>query len=364
MNNNKISLTMKNFYRYLAAFIILMNLVAIFPDVQAGNKDRSGQAGAPELLINPWARSTGWGGLNTANVRGVESMFANIAGLSFVNKMDIAFTQTTWLKGSDIGISNFGLGVRAGETGVIGLSVFSMQFGDLNVTTTDQPDGTGATFKPSLLNFALSYAKTFSNSISAGLTIRIISESIPDASAQGICLDAGVMYVTGEKDQAKFGIALRNLGPKMKFTGDGFSIKAFFQGDDYSMSVFQRSESFELPAQLRIGASYDFLIGEWNRLTVAANFTSNSFTKDQVGLGLEYSLKEYLQLRAAYTYESGITEDVTSTDRTNAYKGLSLGGSVEVPLTKKSDLALGVDYAYQSTDNFQGTHVIGVRLKF
>lgn len=364
MNNNKISLTMKNFYRYLAAFIIISNLAFIYSDVQAGNQDRSGQAGAPELLVNPWARSTGWGGVNTANVRGVESMFANIAGLAFVNKMDIAFTQTTWLKGSDIGISNFGLGVRTGETGVIGLSVFSMQFGELDVTTTDQPDGTGATFKPSLLNFALSYSKSFSNSISAGLTIRIISESIPDASAQGVCLDAGVMYVTGERDQAKFGIALRNLGPKMKFTGDGFSIKAFFQGNEYSMSVFQRSESFELPAQLRIGASYDFLIGDWNRLTVAANFTSNSFTKDQVGLGLEYSLKEYLQLRAAYTYESGITEDVTSADRTNAYKGLSLGGSVEVPLTKKSDLALGVDYAYQSTDNFQGTHCIGVRLKF
>ncbi len=355
---------MKNFYRYLAALVILSTFSISSTDVQAGNKDRSGQAGAPELLINPWARSLGWGGVTTANARGVESLFSNVAGLAFVNKMDIAFTQTTWLKGSDIGISNFGLGVRAGETGVIGLSVFSMNFGELNVTTTDQPDGTGATFKPSLLNFALSYSKAFSNSISAGMTIRIISESIPDASAQGVCLDAGVMYVTGERDQAKFGIALRNIGPKMKFTGDGFSIKAFFQGNDYSMSVYQRSESFELPTQLRIGASYDFLMGEWNRLTVAANFTSNSFTKDQVGLGLEYSLKEYLQLRAAYTYESGITEDVNSPDRTNAYKGLSLGGSVEAPLSKKSNLTIGVDYAYQSTDNFQGTHCIGVRLKF
>lgn len=355
---------MKNFYRYLAALVIVFSLSFIYLDVQAGNKDRSGQAGAPELLIDPWARSLGWGSVTTANSRGVESMFSNIAGLSFVNKMDVAFTQTTWLKGSGIGISNFGLGVRAGETGVIGLSVFSMSFGELNVTTTDQPDGTGATYKPSLLNFALSYAKTFSNSISAGLTVRIVSESIPDASAQGICLDAGVMYVTGERDQAKFGIALRNLGPQMKFTGDGFSIKAFFQGDDYSMSVFQRSESFELPTQLRIGASYDFLIGEINRLTMAANFTSNSFTKDQVSLGLEYSLKDYLQLRAGYTYESGINEPVTSTDKTNAYKGLSLGGSVEAPLSKKSNLTIGVDYAYQSTENFNGTHNIGVRLKF
>jgi hypothetical protein len=364
MINNKISSTMKNFYRYLAAIIVLTAMIFISTAVQAGNKDRSGQAGAPELLVNPWAGSTGWGGVNTANVRGVESMFCNIAGLSFVSKLELGFSQTYWLQGSEIGISNFGLGVRAGETGVIGISVFSMNFGELDVTTTDQPDGTGATFKPSLLNFALSYSKSFSNSISAGLTVRIISESIPDASAQGLSFDAGVMYVTGAREQAKFGIALRNLGPDMKFTGDGFSIKAFFQGDDYSMSVFQRSESFELPTQLRIGASYDFYIGEISRLTPAFNFTSNSFSKDQFGLGLEFGLKEYLMLRAAYTYEDGITADVSDPSRTNAYKGLSLGASIEVPLSKKNDLKLGVDYAYQTTDNFNGTQVFGIRLKY
>jgi hypothetical protein len=364
MNNIKISSDMKNIYRYLAALTLLIAFTLLVSGVQAGNKDRSGQAGAPELLINPWAGSMGWGGVNTANVRGVESMFANIAGLSFVNKLELGFTQTSWLKGSGIGISNFGLGVRAGETGVIGISVFSMSFGDLDVTTSDQPDGTGATFKPSLLNFALAYSKTFSNSISAGLTVRIVSESIPDASAQGICLDAGVMYVAGERDQAKFGIALRSLGPTMKFTGDGFSIKAFFQGNDNTISVYQRSESFELPTQLRIGASYDFLIGEMHRLTLAGSFTSNSFSKDQFGLGLEYSLKDILILHGAYTYEDGITANVEDAARTNAYKGLSLGATVEVPLSKKNDLVLGIDYAYQSTDNFKGTQAFGVRLKY
>jgi hypothetical protein len=364
MINNKISSTMKNFYKYLAALTIITALSLITSGVQAGNKDRSGQAGAPELLINPWAGSAGWGGVNTANVRGVESMFSNIAGLAFVNKLELGFTQTTWLKGTDIGISNFGLGVRAGETGVIGLSVFSMNFGELDVTTTDQPDGTGATFKPSLLNFALAFSKTFSNSIYAGMTIRVISESIPDASAQGISIDAGVMYVAGERNQAKFGISLRNLGPTMKFTGDGFSIKAFFQGNDYSMSVYERSESFELPTQLRIGASYDFLFAEIHRITLAGNFTSNSFSKDQFTLGLEYGLKEYLILHAAYTYENGITAPVDDPDRTNAYKGLSLGATVEVPLSKKNNLALGIDYAYQSTDNFKGTQAFGVRLKY
>ena len=69
-------------------------------------------------------------------------------------------------------------------------------------------------------------------------------------------------------------------------------------------------------------------------------------------------------LRGAYTYENGITADVTDPNRTNAFKGLSLGASVEVPLSKKSNLKLGIDYAYQSTDNFKGTQAFGVRLKY
>jgi hypothetical protein len=355
---------MKNFYRYLAAFVVITAIALPLNDVQAGNKDRSGQAGAPELLINPWARSTGWGGVNTANVHGLEGMFANVAGLAFTRKTELIFAYTSWLKGSDIKISSFGFAQRLSESGVIGVSIMSMKFGDLDVTTTDKPEGTGATYSPSLLNVALAYSKAFSNSIYAGIVLKVISESIPDASAQGISIDAGIQYVTGSRDQAKFGITLKNWGPKMKFTGDGFSIKAFFQGNDNAITVNQRSESFELPAQLRIGASYDFYIGDWNRITLAGNFTSNSFTKDQFVLGLEYSLKDYLQLRGGYTYESGIYESIDNQNRTNAYKGPCVGATVEIPFNKETGSSFSVDYSYQATDHFKGTHTIGARINF
>lgn len=355
---------MKNFYRYLAALILITALILPAGEAVAGNKDRSGQAGAPELLINPWARSSGWGSVTTSNIKGLEGMFSNVAGLAFTRRTELIFSHTQWLKGSGSTISNFGLAARVGESGALGLSVFSMSFGDLDVTTIEQPEGTGATFSPSLLNINLAYAKAFSNSIYGGIVLKIISESIPDASAQGIALDVGVQYVTGEREQVRFGVALKNVGPKMKFTGDGFSLKAFFQGNDNSITVYQRSESFEMPAQLRIGASYDIYMGEWNRLTVAGNFVSNSFTKDQVTLGLEYSLKEYLMLRGAYTYEDGIYQPIEDADRTNAYKGPSVGASVEVPFSKKTDASIGIDYSYQTTDHFSGTHTIGARLNF
>ncbi len=35
----------------------------------AGNPDRIGESGAPELLINPWAASSGMNGINVASGR-------------------------------------------------------------------------------------------------------------------------------------------------------------------------------------------------------------------------------------------------------------------------------------------------------
>src|SRR4051812_43532421 len=72
----------------------------------AGNKDRSGQAGAPEMLINPWARSTGVFGLNTANVGGIEAMKMNIAGLALTTGTDLGVSRGIYLSGTDIGINN------------------------------------------------------------------------------------------------------------------------------------------------------------------------------------------------------------------------------------------------------------------
>ena len=48
----------------------------------AGNKDRTGQAGASELLINPWAQSNGLFAINTSCVSGMEAMKCNVGGLA------------------------------------------------------------------------------------------------------------------------------------------------------------------------------------------------------------------------------------------------------------------------------------------
>lgn len=126
----------------------------------AGNEDRAGEAGASELLINPWGRSSGWGGANTSGAQGVESFNLNIAGLAYTKGSELVFTNTNWLSGTDISINALGFATRLGENGgVLGISAMSMTFGDIDITTADNPDGGLGTFSPNYFNMDKSQAK-------------------------------------------------------------------------------------------------------------------------------------------------------------------------------------------------------------
>ncbi|MEO5570764.1 MAG: PorV/PorQ family protein [Bacteroidia bacterium] len=342
----------------LALAILSLNFNGVF----AGNKDRAGQAGASELLINPWAKSAGWGGVNVASVRGMEASFLNVAGTAFVKKTEVGFTYTKYLKGSDINISSFGFSQKLGASSVITISLMSMSFGDIQVTTTDLPEGGLGTFSPQYLNFGLSYAKAFSNSIYGGITLKGVSESITDVKASGICFDAGIMYLTGTneaKDNLKFGITLKNVGTPMTFSGDGLSFRSNPPvAGNYQLTVEQRAEKFEIPSLVDIGVTYDWQLAADHTLSTAVNFISNSFSNDQYGGGVEYTYKKMFSLRTGYVFESKIGDAVESTTTS---KGLSAGFTAELPLGK-SGKSLGLDYSYSTTRYFDGTHRIGVRL--
>lgn len=341
--------------------------------VHAGNPDRAGEAGAYELLINPWARSAGLFAMNCSRVMGLEAERINVAGLAFTRKTEVILARTHWVQGTDVFINTAGVAQKFGKKkqDALAFSFMSLDLGEFERTTTANPDpGELGTFKPQFLNMGISYARAFSNHINAGATIRIISEHIDDLKAFGFCVDMGIQYVTGKFDNARFGIALRNVGTPMKYTGDGLIFRGQAPLGDYQQSQSQRTEKFELPSLLNIGLSYDLYADNLHndndkphehRVTIAFNYTSNSFGKDHVGGGLEYAWKEYFMLRAGYRWEKGIFNDA---ERTTWYRGYSAGFTAEVPVKKSrgSDSpTLGIDYAYLVTHQFKGTHHYGLR---
>lgn len=324
----------------------------------AGNGDRAGAGGATELLINPWARSSGFGGFNSSMAKGVEAMNINVGGLAGTRKSEVIFSRTNYLKGSDISINSFGLSQRVSDDGIIGVSVFSMNFGEIDVTTNNSPEGNIGKFSPQLVNFAVAYAKEFSNSIKGGVLIRGIQQSIADLKAQGFSMDVGIQYNTGDKEQLKLGIALRNIGPDLTMGGDG--LMATFEDPSLGFSVegYRKSQAYQLPSLLNIGLSYDYYINNDHRITGVGNFTSNSSSNDQIGVGLEYGYKNYLMLRSGFNAQSDITNKDLSP---SVYTGLSMGATFEVPINSKGS-TFAIDYAYSPTYVFDGTHIIGARI--
>ena len=173
---------MNKINNWLKTIALIALILLPFNTILASNPQRAGSAGASELLINPWARSSGWAGANVACVRGLEGMFNNVAGLAFTSKTELIFSRTNWLMYNDNEavsyVNSFGFSQKVGESGVLALGIMSMDFGDIEITTEDLPNGGIGTFSPKFMNIGLSYAKTFSNSIYGGFTIKMISEQI------------------------------------------------------------------------------------------------------------------------------------------------------------------------------------------
>ena len=392
---------MKNLYKSLIICTLVALLSAIASPAFAGNRDRSGQAGASHLLIDPWARTSGMAGAGVAEVRGLESVFSNVAGLTSVRKTELAFNRTQYLVGSGCGININSIGIaqhlgKQKDFGVIALSFFSQNFGEVMITTTDQPEGGLGHFSPTLTYIGLHYAKSFNNFIKGGVSIKIINERISDSKAPGFAIDAGVQYVTGKFENFKIGVTLKNIGLPMRYSGDGLSVRARITSQDYEQTLEMRSAEFEMPSLLSIGISYDLLFfgAEYadyskedlaaegltrddaeHRLTFAGAFTANSYTRDVFSIGLEYGFRNIFMIRAGYGFENIGKGAVSSENETAAillnsdsfFSGPAVGASILIPFTKeRKNHTIGprmyLDYAYRFTNHWRGNHYIGIKI--
>ncbi len=351
---------MRNSMRSIKNKMLVGMLMCSFA-VSAGNEDRVGSAGASQLLVNPWARSSALGDANIASCTGLEAGFVNIAGLAFTDKTQLKFNTGNWMGNAGIQMYSAGIAQRVSEQGVITISVQSMNFGDIDITTVNLPEGGIGTFSPRTNIINLGYARTFSASIHAGINMKVVSESISNVKGTGIALDAGIKYITGEQDQMKFGITLKNVGPTLRYRGDGFTNQANYTSSGNVVSLDQRVQAYELPSLLGIGASYDFLLDDKNKIVANLGYTANSFFYDQFRLGADYGMtteKFAFNLRAGFVYEKNI---LSVENRSNALVGPTAGFSIDA-LVGKSKNALGAEYSARFAGVFGVIHTFGVTI--
>lgn len=310
---------------------------------------RAGSAGAVELLVPLTARYTALGSSATsgmANMSGLEALYANPAGLALANGTGVIFSRMDYV--ADIGVNFFGISQSFGNNN-LAFTVSTWDFGDIPRQTEIAPEVSSVTFNVSYITAGFSYARVLTDRISVGATVKMVSESIDDMSASATAFDAGMNYVVGESG-LRIGVALKNIGSELQFSGVGLTRQVQLPGQDPSSNsngVQIESEGMQLPTLLNFGAAYTRPVGAGSSVTVLGNFRSNSFDPDQYSGGLEFNFRDLFFLRGGY-------QAVQDQDDT-FYTGASLGAGINLSLGGSN---LAIDYAYVPTDYFDSVSYV------
>ncbi len=334
-------------------YLVSLALLAAITIGEAGDISRKGTTGADQLLIPVGARSISTAGAFLSNTYGAEAIYYNPAGLAGSTRSEVLFSYMNYF--ADINISYFATGFNVGDIGTFGISYKAIDFGNIPVTTESNPEGTGANYSPAYYTLGFTYAKTVTDRVRAGVTMKYISEGIMSTRAQGLGFDFGVQYkFVGD---LSIGVAIKNIGADMVYEGQDLENRTTVPGgapNTNGNALFSPVvEAFQLPSYFELSSVYSFNFNDNNLLMVGTTFQNNNALEDQLKLGTEYKFMNLLSLRAGYDY-------LLQNQNTNQY-GLDYGVGIEYSM---DSFLVNLDYAYRSMKDFSGNHVFAVKLSF
>jgi len=328
----------------------------------AGSDKRRGTAGAQELLIPVGSVGTAMGGSYSAVISGIEAAYWNPAGVALLEgNGEAIFSHMNYI--ADINVEYAGIASRVGSLGVLGATLKTIDFGEIPVTTTERTDGTGEFYSPRYMTIGLLFSKVMTDRINFGMKLNLISEQIMRVSASGVALNAGVQYRTSA-DGFKMGVALRNLGIDMLFTGADLEQTITPPGTEPGT----RSEpwriplsSFELPTQLEIAVAYGLLNTGGTKVTVGGAFLNDNFSLDQYTVGAEIELMDMVYIRGSYAVaEDPETHEFYSGNEEFLWSsGIGMGLKLNMGSTN-----IKIDYAMRPTYLFSTNSWLSFRVGF
>lgn len=254
---------MNRCFKALVLFLILQLLGSTFV--------YGGSTGAAFLKLGVGARPIGMGSAFVAVADDANAIYWNPAGLAGLEKREISAMHTEWI--TDIRYDFLGYVHPTSKLGTFAGSFSYLSMGEMERRGENREKLSGG-FTAYDLAVALSYSRELSQSMNLGVNIRFIQQKIEDEDAYGIAFDLGGIYKMPVKGLS-VGFTLQNLGPKMKFI----------------------DESYSLPLTLTMGVGYRFVPGLILALDVKHQLIEKRTT---LSLGTEYWPFSLLALRAGY----------------------------------------------------------------
>ncbi len=321
----------------------------------AAGPDRAGTAAANELLIPVGGRAMALGGASVATTSGLEALHWNPAGLSRAsNDAELMVSTMSYL--ADVRVNYIAAGARFASVGSFGLDIKALNFGDIPITTEDQPDGTGGEFSPTFFTLGLHYGRNLTDRISVGGTSHYVINRIERVEGTALSFSAGLQYANlADVDGLNLGVAVKHIGQRMQYDGPGLLRRGGLDGlrrppADYKV----QASSADLPSLFEIGLGYRYRPSGLGELNIHSVFRHNNYTYDQFRTGVEYGVTRMLSLRAGFDYASSSDEDYLY--------GTSFGFGLRTDLGALQDVR--VDYAYTSVDLFDPLNTFTFQVGF
>lgn len=360
----------RTWIRLLSGALGAAALFVLVASAWAGSDERKGTAGASELLLHVGPRGSALGNSVTSDVYGIEAAFWNPAGLGRLESTEAQFSHTQYI--ADMKLNYAAIGVKAGAFGALGFSAKVLSIGEVLVTTEAAPEGTGEILNPTFTVLGMSWGKQFTDRVQFGATASYVNESIASAHASGFAFDFGVQYQTGWNG-LQLGMVMKNFGPSMEFSGSDFEANLPPPDSDPSAgnrTFSSNSAAFEMPSYFVLGASYDLLNANQQRLALKSSFQNNNFEFDQLSGGLEWTYRTNYALRASYYGSFGSTTGANGEEGSiqfdggdDLYEGFALGAGAKIGAGDSGHL--GIDLAWRPVREFFDDVIeVGINFSF
>ena len=212
------------------------------------------------LKIDPSSRGAALAGASSSLHDEIAASFYNPASLGWVDRIGFQFTNNQWL--ADVNFNYAAAAVPIGF-GTISLQLTSLNSGEIDVRTVDQPLGTGERF--TVTNFALGagFGTPLTEKVSVGFLVNFVQETIWHSSFSTFSLNMGVIYRV-PSNGFSIGASVSNFGPRAGYDGRDLFIDYDFDPDKYGdndgIPAELRTDEFSLPTLFRVG---DLLSGSF-----------------------------------------------------------------------------------------------------
>lgn len=332
---------------------ITTTLILFLSLLQLNAQDKVGTAAANFLGMNVGVAASAMGGSHVSIANDASTLYWNPGALAQVPGSHLNFSHIEWFVDTQFNWAAAALNLGSGNA--VGVSLMLLDYGEEEVTTVLEPNGTGARWTAQDLMASITYSRSMTDRFSIGGTLKYISQKIYNETASAVAVDVGLLYVT-RFNGLRLGMSISNFGSDMQLDGSDLSVP--YDPDDNAngnnglITTRLKTNPYPLPLFYRVGASMDVVSAGQSSLLLTTDAVVPSDNSTIMNMGVELRWNDMFFLRGGY---KSLLRDDTEEGPT-----AGVGFRYMVPGLGKVDL----DYAYNDYGLLEEIHVLGVGFSF